>query len=66
MKIAVSAADIRQTNEALSRCAAAREWARILQKAGIEPREELDRVAAAEKIATGLLEAFRELDGQPL
>lgn len=66
MKISISPSDIRQANEALSRCAAARQWAHILQKMGVDPKIELERVEAAERIAQGFIDAAAELEGQPL
>lgn len=61
MKITVSPADIRACNECLSAIAGARQWGGILQAAGIDVTDEFDRLAANERIATGILQAAERL-----
>lgn len=64
MKISVNPADIKACNEALSQCAAARQWASVVEAAGVDMADELRRVEAQERIATGLLQAFERVREQ--
>lgn len=65
MKISVNPADVKACNEALSQCAAARQWATIVEAAGIDMTDELRRVEANERIATGLLQAIERVRETP-
>ena len=66
MKITISPADVRLANEALSRLAAARQWAAICQAAGVDVSPELDRIEANERIATGILRALETAQRETL
>jgi len=65
MKISVNPADIKACNEALSQCAAARQWATVVEAAGVDMSDELRQVEANERIATGVLQAIERVRETP-
>lgn len=66
MKISIAPADIRACNEALSNLGAARQWAMLLQEAGVDVTDELEQIDANEKIATGILKAAERIQSEPI
>lgn len=65
MKIQVNPADVKACNECLSQIAAARQWAGVVEAAGVDMTDEKRRLDANERIATGLLQALERLREAP-
>lgn len=63
MKITITPADIRNVQEALSRIAAAQQWADIVSAGGIDITPIQDRINANKRICEGMLTKIENIQG---
>jgi len=60
----IKAAEVRRANEALAHCSRCREFARALEKVGVDQSDRYGRLDARENLAKGIIEVAAALNAQ--